>query len=1150
MVVQMRYWKSYLVASFLLLILIWQNYTAVGQTSSMADHIVINEVDTNPPGDDSKMPIQWVELYNPTSDPINIGGWSIGATTGLKSYYTISTGTIIPSQQFLSYNYGPLWFPHVGAVVQLKDSNGTIIDQTPPLTDQADDGNSWQRAYDGYNTDSQSDWVFKVATPSSSNGKLTSAVTSGQPTVSLSTDKTSYNFGDTVNISGQVSKLTYSNTGYPQQVNLIVSGPSVFQKTFTLYPGNNLQFATTMKLDQVLGFGDGKYTITATYGGAQTSTIFTLGATAFVPPPQTAQITITVDTDKPTYTISQPITLQGNVSQIIPLKAVTYKLYDPKKSLVSQGTIFPDSQGRFTSFNPYQQHLSTSGIMINNVNPIYGVYTIIATYGGATASTSFVLVPEVIQNSAISLSTDKQVYTLGDTVTITGRTNKAWVASVNLEIVQAYYAGVVAQTLDIKTLVNVAGDSTFSYQYTIPGKPDRLGTYRAIVSVPYATTETDFVVVENPDTYQAAPSSPLSITTDNSSYNVGDSMLISGKVAQSITTPAITGVSVKILVTSSNGSAIISASNAGPNLSGAGEGVQAAPLTFSAYPDKNGNFQIKQTIPRNVFHQGDYVLTAIYGNLIAKTSFSVYDPLDTSFQEPIVASTDKKVYGVGETVKLNGKLSSLTGTSSFTLTLTKPDGGVISTPLQINNGLFSWSWDIPSTATTGYSSIIGTDRKSVVTVNTSANLYGIYRILISSAYAKTELFFQVSQNPQQSTEISPMAIEADKTEYVSTDVVKISGQVIPQINAAAKYANTMVQIMIYSDKGQQSYRTDASVDAGGQFHISVLLRPGMWKTGTYKVYSQYLTANAKTDFKVTDPFTTSSGKLQVFMTTDHDKYLPGQTVLITGRTSYIISIDTVDITIGQANDVIISEGQAMSKKGNSLSHVTRPFDQLGSFSYDYTIPTTASIGNYTVVAQVPFGVYNAFFEVVNQLPSQNATQGNETQVSPTNETQNPQQLTILPSTIGPTQKSTGLSMLVEKASRISSALIPIPLGEKSVANKTYYPRELDGLLRVNPGDENNVNIKVSLYDGTCIIGQDSNCKVTQSTIRGNVLYQIIKVGNQDFFIGYSGTGVRLEQFSIIPINANGVISDGQWDVEIMKKGQTTRFYYQVSYVSQ
>src|SRR5712692_6326666 len=189
-VVQMRHWKSYCIVSFLVLVLIGQNYNATGQTSPIADHIVLNEVETNPPGDDSTQPIQWVELYNPTSNSVNIGGWSIGATTGLRNYYTIPSGTVIASQQFLVYTYGPLWFPHAGAVVQLKDSNGTIIDQTPPLTDQAHDTNSWQRAYDGYNTGSQSDWVFRIETPGSSNGKLAGATTSGQLTVSLSTDKT------------------------------------------------------------------------------------------------------------------------------------------------------------------------------------------------------------------------------------------------------------------------------------------------------------------------------------------------------------------------------------------------------------------------------------------------------------------------------------------------------------------------------------------------------------------------------------------------------------------------------------------------------------------------------------------------------------------------------------------------------------------------------------------------------------------------------------------------------------------------------------------------------------------------------------------------------------------------------------------------
>src|SRR5713226_4859633 len=152
------------------------------------------------------------------------------------------------------------------------------------------------------------------------------STTSGQVTVSVVTDKTSYNFGDTLNISGQVSQLVNSMTGYPQQVNLLVLGPNGFQKTFTLYPANNLQFSTTMKLDEVLGLQDGTYNVSATYGDAQASAVFSLEVAQFVPPEQTAPVTMSIYTDQPTYTISQPITLQGNVSKVIPLKAMTYKV--------------------------------------------------------------------------------------------------------------------------------------------------------------------------------------------------------------------------------------------------------------------------------------------------------------------------------------------------------------------------------------------------------------------------------------------------------------------------------------------------------------------------------------------------------------------------------------------------------------------------------------------------------------------------------------------------------------------------------------------------------------------------------------------------------------------------------------------------------
>jgi hypothetical protein len=226
-----------------------------------------------------------------------------------------------------------------------------------------------------------------------------------------------------------------------------------------------------------------------------------------------------------------------------------------------------------------------------------------------------------------------------------------------------------------------------------------------------------------------------------------------------------------------------------------------------------------------------------------------------------------------------------------------------------------------------------------------------------------------------------------------------------------------------------------------------------------------------------------------------------------------------------------------------------PFDQFGSFSYDYKIPNNAPIGKYTIIALVPFGSYTADFDIVNQLPIQNITSANQTQVVPSsNGTQTPPVQTFIPSTIGPIPKH-GVSenTIVEKLGKISDSAIPITFATQSVGNMTYSPRQLDGLLRINPGNENQVNIKVSSQDGTCIIGQTEDCLVTKSTVQSGMLYQVVKINGMDYLVGYSGAGIRLQQFSIIPANANDVIPDGDWTVNIIKKDQVTRFYYQVTY---
>ncbi len=316
--------------------------------------------------------------------------------------------------------------------------------------------------------------------------------------------------------------------------------------------------------------------------------------------------------------------------------------------------------------------------------------------------------------------------------------------------------------------------------------------------------------------------------------------------------------------------------------------------------------------------------------------------------------------------------------------------------------------------------------------------------------------------------------------------------------------------------------------------------------------------SSQATFNVTNPFTTTSNKLSLLLTTDSDKYLPGQTVLITGRTSFIVSVNSVDISVGLANDTIVSEGQVISKKGNVLSRVTVPFDQTSSFSYDYQIPQNAKLGDYVVMANVPFGIFSAPFQVVNQLPNivtsqVNATQ-NTTQTTPqgntTQETPHVSIPSIKPSTIGPTQKTIlSNTMTIDKVNRITDSFIPITIKEKTIGNSTFYPKMIDGLLRINLGDESNVNLKVTLGDGTCLIGQDSSCKITGSTQNYGSLYQTILVGNQSFLVGYSGSGTRLEKFTILPADASGSLPDGQLTVQILKKEQPSRFYYQVTYVS-
>ena len=1098
MIIQVRELKLHLMFGFLGIILLFgMAYPAMAQSGSTIDHVVINEADINPAGDDSKTVIEWIELYNPTNKTMDVGGWTIGATSGLKTTYKILDGTKLKSGGFLTYTYGPLWFPDGSSTVQLKNKNGTIVDQTPILRDIENNAKSWQRTIDGFDTDTANDWIFKTSTPGSSNGKTTTTTTESTLSIIVSSDKPNYIFGDLIKISGQVSKkVDIPNQKYkPEQINLVIAGPSKFERKAILFPDIKLMFKTDLKTDKAFKLPEGNYTVSVNYAGTVSTTQFTLGDKAFVAPQKEALPVLYMATDKPSYIPGQTAIISGNMSKVVPLAGVKYTVLDPNKKQVYEGALYPDTNGKFSV-----------PILINNVKPVYGKYDIIATLAhpnpiiatslkSVIGKTSYQLVEDIKEDKPLSLYIDKNVYGLGDTVLITGRINKVFVPTVEIEIKQPFVKKDVTETFVIDKLLRLkdfGGDGSFKYEFKIPTTTDRLGDYTVKVNAESVdSTTVTFKVVENPDEFIAEESGPLSIKTDKTFYNIGDTLVISGKAAAKVD---FGSQNVRISITDEKGNSIISK---GDPRAPASKNQDSA-YSFTGTPDSSGNFEVKSPIYRNVFAKGTYHIKALYGAHTASTSFVVDDATDLGSGVKILAITDKEIYGVGDEVKLSGKVSTYTAQTSYEITLTDPMGKEINDGVTINNGLFSWSWTVPTFTTA----------------------FGTYKLTVSSDSDETTVFFKVSKDPQNETPLLPLVIETDKEVYAAGDTVTISGSAIKQTSGTEGLVINVRPEIVVKLGIKEIYRSMPDLNAGGQFKTSFKIVPAVFKTGEYKVTAKYYKAKYETTFKVDNKFSTGvDAKLALILNTDKTMYLSGDTVKITGKTNKIVFVRDVQIEV--------------SKAGQILSSVTARFDSTGSFSYDYKVSETGNLGTYTVTADTDFDKVTKTFEVVSELPSEKTEE-------PTAVTQKPTE---------PTKPAVTPTKITDKKNGITEPSIPIMIGEKTVENKTYSPISFDGLLRVNPGDESDINIKVSLEDGTCIIGPDQDCKVSKSTRSTTSLYQVVDIDGTSYKVRYSGSGAKIEKFTILPEDLKESIPTGEWNVEIIKDNQVSRFYYTISYTS-
>jgi hypothetical protein len=1064
-----------------------------------SDNVVINEVDINPPGDDSASISEWIELYNPTDSDIDIGGWEIASTTILKKTMSIPYGTVIKSEQFMTYSYDTVWFTDVNESVELRDANQIIVDKTPIFSDLQNDFTSWQRLFDGYDLDSSDDWKFVTSTAGSSNGKLIETQYSEGVNVTVSSEQPSYLFGDVAVISGNISEEVYVVKPYfqPEQIVISITGPN-FDKTITMYPDLDLNYETTLSLHQVLGIDEGNYDVSVSYAGATDNTNFSVGYEIIeqeIKPDEEFYVI----TDKPQYIPGQTVQITGFATDIIPFEGMKFTVTDSSGELISNGNLYP-TNGEFKT-----------SVFLTTVNPSYGDYEIVAEYFDKSSLTSFEVVEDFKEDVAVSLWADKEAYGLNDKVTISGRLNHVFVSTLDLEIIQTKQSSIGSSSagsdagFKILDGVTIKGDGSFNYSFTIPDHDNRLGAYKITVSKDVGSATIVIPVVEDPDNFIASDE-PLTVVTDKGVYEFGESINIRGFVQDPYANSSYsTGAGVKVTIAHEDGRALeIMTQGKNKNLS---TDAVVTGYTFSAIPELSGLYSIDVDVTQNIFTAGNYVAKSQYGALTETATFSIIDSL--VLEDGALVTIDKEIYGLGETVHLSGIIPP-TGDNSVSISVTRPDGTRTDSGTSVDNQRFSWDWNVPVYEKP--QTLKDDDGRDVRTSN-----YGIYKIRVAVASESTDIFFKVSADPENDTlSTNPLFVSTDKSLYKAGEKLKVIGNVIKRVQGDEGLVVTeRIQLRIIDGiyKTKVIHESNVYPNQGGEFSSTFELPPTIFDEGEYIVRANYLSTQTESRFSVANDFVFGGdADLALLLDVDKSEYFPGDTVVVSGKPTKLIYIEKFDVSVIALTENEITCGSFICGVNSVAATTIRP-SPFGSFTHEFVIPdNVSSIGSYQVDVDAEFDTATITFDVIEK------------------------------------PYTSKLNTVIEKENRISEKVIPIFTEEKTTDDITIAPRVLSGSL-VTPirGDESNVNIKVSTVTGTCIIGQDANCLVRESTRKQGQIYDVVDVDGISLNVRYSGPDVRLEKFSILPESSIEFLPDANWNVEVIKDDQVSRFYYKVTY---
>jgi hypothetical protein len=124
--------------------------TTVAPAPTSYAPIDITEVLPNPMAPQQDSTDEYIELYNPNPDLVNLAGYTLRAGSNFHDYYVLPDTAVTATGYLTLYaSQTNLAMPNSGGAVELLDPSGAIVDQTPPYG-AAPDGQAWASFESGW----------------------------------------------------------------------------------------------------------------------------------------------------------------------------------------------------------------------------------------------------------------------------------------------------------------------------------------------------------------------------------------------------------------------------------------------------------------------------------------------------------------------------------------------------------------------------------------------------------------------------------------------------------------------------------------------------------------------------------------------------------------------------------------------------------------------------------------------------------------------------------------------------------------------------------------------------------------------------------------------------------------------------------------